>query len=237
MIASAVVMAAGLGMRLRPVTERWAKAVLPIDGRPVIASLLHELAAAGVERATVVTGHLGEQVEQLLDRSPLELRFVRQVDPLGSAHAVRCAAPTAPALVVAADTLFGRGDVRRFLEGARGAEGAIAVRTTPPEPGQTRVRVEAGRVVEVIDHNPANPVTGAPLWVLGEPVLRELGGLFPSDKLSLGASGPPFELATALQRAVDAGAEIRAVPIGGTRDLTDPLDLVVENFPYLRGLE
>ncbi|MDX6542500.1 MAG: Nucleotidyl transferase, partial [Gaiellaceae bacterium] len=36
-------MAAGEGRRLRPLTERYAKPVLPIDGRPVIATLLHEL--------------------------------------------------------------------------------------------------------------------------------------------------------------------------------------------------
>jgi glucose-1-phosphate thymidylyltransferase len=45
----AVVMAAGEGKRLRPLTERWPKPVLPIDGRPVIGTLLRELVAAGVE--------------------------------------------------------------------------------------------------------------------------------------------------------------------------------------------
>ena len=40
-------MAAGEGRRLRPLTERWPKPVLPIDGRPVIGTLLRELAAAG----------------------------------------------------------------------------------------------------------------------------------------------------------------------------------------------
>ena len=53
-------MAAGLGTRLRPLTERYAKPVLPIDGRPVVAQLLRELAASGCRRVTVVVGHLGE---------------------------------------------------------------------------------------------------------------------------------------------------------------------------------
>src|SRR6478735_4333683 len=70
----AVVMAAGEGRRLRPLTERYAKPVLPIDGRPVVATLARELAAAGCAGATVVTGHLAEQVERLLDGFPLELR-------------------------------------------------------------------------------------------------------------------------------------------------------------------
>jgi len=46
-VIPAVVIAAGLGTRLRPLTERYAKPVLPVDGTPVIAHLLRELAAAG----------------------------------------------------------------------------------------------------------------------------------------------------------------------------------------------
>ena len=45
-------MAAGDGTRLRPLTERWPKPILPIDGRPVIVMLLHELAFC--ERIVVV---------------------------------------------------------------------------------------------------------------------------------------------------------------------------------------
>ena len=90
----AVVMAAGEGTRLRPLTERWAKPVLPIDGRPVIATLLRELAAGGIERVTVVTGHLAEQVERLVgDGSAfgVAVSFVRQPRPDGSADAVAVA--------------------------------------------------------------------------------------------------------------------------------------------------
>ena len=81
MSIEAVVMAAGEGRRMRPLTERWAKPVLPIDGRPVIGTLLHDLAEAGVERATVVIGHLAEQVEALVgDGSAfrLDVAFVRR---------------------------------------------------------------------------------------------------------------------------------------------------------------
>src|SRR5581483_10751813 len=38
-VRRAVVLAAGLGTRLRPLTERWPKPVLPVDGRPVISTL------------------------------------------------------------------------------------------------------------------------------------------------------------------------------------------------------
>src|SRR3954470_4140251 len=137
----AVVMAAGEGTRLRPLTERWAKPVLPIDGRPVVATLLRELAAAGCTRAFVVTGHLAEQVEELVGDGAgfgLEVRTVRQPGVLGSADAVRralAAGATAPVLVSAADTVYVAGDVARFVGEARTAAGALAYRREPaPDP-------------------------------------------------------------------------------------------------------
>ena len=102
-------MAAGEGTRLRPLTERWPKPVLPIDGRPILAVLLRELATAGFERVWLVTGHLATEVERLAgDGSAfgLELRVVPQPEVLGSADAVRRAieagAPL-PVVVSAAD--------------------------------------------------------------------------------------------------------------------------------------
>src|SRR5207302_3041406 len=87
----AVVMAAGEGRRLRPLTERWPKAILPIDGRPVIATLLRELAAAGVARVWLVTGHLRERIQALVGDGAafgLDVRDVHQPAVLGSADAV-----------------------------------------------------------------------------------------------------------------------------------------------------
>src|SRR5690348_2819350 len=149
----AVVMAAGEGRRLRPLTERFAKPVLPIDGRPVVVTLLHELRAAGIDRVTVVTGHLAEQVERLLDG--FDVRFVRQPDPLGSADAVRRGLDGLPALVLGADTVFAPGDIARF---ARAPGHAIAGRRDPPPspPHRYALRIADGRVTRVLDDDPAN---------------------------------------------------------------------------------
>ncbi|MBA3718084.1 MAG: nucleotidyltransferase family protein [Actinobacteria bacterium] len=223
----AVVMAAGLGTRLRPLTERWPKPILPIDGRPVIATLLHELAAGGFESFVVVTGHLAEQVEELLAALPYPIRFASQPDPAGSADAVRRAEVQPPFLVTAADTVYEHGDPGRFWRTFEesGAAGAISIRRQPGRPDHTRIRVEDGRVVKVVDPSDGSGWTAAPLMAVGPPVAERIAGELP---------GPPFELAHAFQQAIDAGEHVAAVEIGETRDLTDPLDLVEENFPYLR---
>jgi glucose-1-phosphate thymidylyltransferase len=229
----AVVMAAGEGRRLRPLTEQWPKPVLPIDGRPVLAVLLRELAAANLRRAWVVTGYLAEQVEKLSgDGSAfgLELSFTRQPGVLGSADAVQRALDAGaktPLLVSAADTVYRRGDVGHFAaEFARsGAAGALAIRTDPPPgPGRRAVRRTGARIESLDDQDPGNPWAAAPLWALGPAVAERLC----LDK-------PPYELEHAFQAAIEAGETIGAVEIGKTRDLTYPLDLMKENFPYLRG--
>jgi NDP-sugar pyrophosphorylase family protein len=229
----AVVMAAGLGTRLRPLTERWAKPVLPIDGRPVIALLLRELATAGCERVWVVTGHLAEQVEALVgDGSAfgVHVRFVRQPDVLGSADAVQRGLDDGaqlPCIVSAADTVFGAGDVGRFAAAFGDAEaaGAVGVRTSPGrETGRAGVRREGGAIVRIRDEEPGLVWTPAPLWGLRAAVAERLC----NDR-------PPYELENAYQAAIDAGETVMAIEIGKTRDLTDPLDLVEENFPYLTG--
>ena len=230
-----VVMAAGEGTRLRPFTELWPKPVLPIDGRPVIAMLLRELAAAGCTRAFVVTGHLAGQVEALIgDGSPfgLEARFVRQPGVLGSADTVRRALAAGlqqPFLVVAADTLFTTGDIGRFAQSFAdsGAAGAMSGRRDPPAeaPHRAALKVVDGRVVKPVDHDPANPLGSAPLWAFGPPLVPFLDGL----------SGPPYELADTFEHAIAAGLPIAGIEIGKTRDLTFPVDLVQENFPYLRS--
>jgi CTP:molybdopterin cytidylyltransferase MocA len=194
-------MAAGEGSRLRPLTEHWPKPVLPIDGKPVVVTLVHDLAAAGCERIVVVTGYLAEQVEALLEPLPYDIRFVRQPPGQGSADAVLRAQATPPYLVVAADNLFAEGDLARFARQGIGLDGATAL------------------------HGDDRP----PLWLIGE---RVHGFLDPLPGKA------PYELLDVFRNATDAGAEVSAIQIGRTRDLTEPADLVRQNFPYLRrGLD
>ncbi len=132
-----------------------------------------------------------------------------------------------PFIVSAADTVYTRGDVRRFVGAfaGSGAAGAVAVRLEPsPGPDRHAVSRRDDRVEQLRDDDPANPWSAAPLWGVGAPVV---------DRLCL--DRPPHELENAFQATIDAGEAVLAVEIGKTRDLTYPLDLVRENFPYLRS--
>ena len=146
-------MAAGEGSRLRPITEHWPKPVLPIDGKPVVVTLAHELAAAGCERIVVVTGHLAEQVEELLAPLPYPIEFVRQPPGQGSADAVLRAQGRPPYLVLAADNVFAEGDLARFAREAAGCDGAYALHGEERPP----LWLVGGRVHRFLDPLPGNP--------------------------------------------------------------------------------
>ncbi len=205
-------MAAGEGTRLRPLTDHWPKPVLPIDGRPVVATLVRALRSSGCEHVTVVTGYL------------ISIAYVRQPQPDGSADAVRRAlagGAEAPVLVAAADTLFARGTFEAFVKAWNGAAGAVAARRGQP-PGGGKPGLDP-RLVRA--HTNGRELTSVPLWGVGVKLIPFLEDL----------PGPPFELADAFGRALDTGVEVRGIVVRGTRDLTYPVDLIRENFPYLRS--
>src|SRR5215470_13993926 len=62
----AMVLAAGLGTRMRPLTETIPKPLIKVAGRPLIDHVLDRLAETGVERAVVNVHHFGEQLQQHL---------------------------------------------------------------------------------------------------------------------------------------------------------------------------
>ena len=63
---TAMVLSAGLGTRMRPLTDRVPKPLVPLAGKPLIDHVLARLAAAGVNRAVVNVHHMADQIEDHL---------------------------------------------------------------------------------------------------------------------------------------------------------------------------
>lgn len=88
----AVLLAGGLGMRLRPYTMNIPKPLLPLGDKPTMEIVLRQLAAHGFDRVVISLGHLPELVEALLgdgSRYGLTIEYVVEDEPLGTAGSLR----------------------------------------------------------------------------------------------------------------------------------------------------
>ena len=115
-----MILAAGRGERLRPLTESIPKALVPAGGKPLIAWHLERLAASGCREAVINVSHLGERiVERVGDGSRFGLRIVysREAEPLETAGGIAQAGRLlgeAPFLLVNAD-VYCELDFKRLL--------------------------------------------------------------------------------------------------------------------------
>jgi NDP-sugar pyrophosphorylase family protein len=90
----AVVLAGGLGMRLRPYTAILPKPLVPVGERPILEHILRQLHRSGVREVDLCVGHLGELIQVYFTQATtmpdgLELRWHWEDEPLGTAGALR----------------------------------------------------------------------------------------------------------------------------------------------------
>jgi bifunctional UDP-N-acetylglucosamine pyrophosphorylase/glucosamine-1-phosphate N-acetyltransferase len=111
----AVILAAGLGTRLRPHTNTVPKPLLPVQGRPILDWIIGALPPQ-VDRLVVVTNYLAEQVDAYLARQTHIRNWttVRQEVPRGTGDALRVTRPHITSdclLVLNGDDLYGATDL------------------------------------------------------------------------------------------------------------------------------
>jgi NDP-sugar pyrophosphorylase family protein len=104
-----VILAGGLGKRLRSVVGDKPKVLAQVRSRPFLSYLLDQIAAAGLDYVVLCIGYLGEQVQTTFGESSngLHLVYSKELSPLGTAGALRLAMPlfrSDPLLVMNGDS-------------------------------------------------------------------------------------------------------------------------------------
>ncbi|MCW5893498.1 MAG: NDP-sugar synthase [bacterium] len=170
MIRHAMVLAAGRGTRLAPLTDTLPKPLMPVGGRPLLEHLLTFLRAGGIDEVVINLHHLGDRIEATIgdgSRFGLCVRYSREQEIRDTGGGIKHAAPLLgrePFVVVNGDSLLEL-DLRAVtsFHETRGGLATLAVRPDPDAARYGLVELDAGDRVRRIAGLPADAAVPAPL--------------------------------------------------------------------------
>lgn len=153
--AEAVILAAGMGSRLKPLTDTRPKPLVEVNGVPIIHNALEQLGAAGVRRATIVVGYRKDAIEYACGSSfaGVAIDYVASTvfDRTGSAYSLwlaREALLRGDVLLLEGDVFFEAEVLRKLLRSDAPNSAAVAP-FTPEMEGSAVILADTGLIVEV----------------------------------------------------------------------------------------
>jgi bifunctional UDP-N-acetylglucosamine pyrophosphorylase/glucosamine-1-phosphate N-acetyltransferase len=115
-----VILAAGEGKRMHPLTYTRPKVMLPIAGKPILEWNLLNARAAGLKEFIFIVSYKSEMVREYFGDGKLwnvKINYVNQGKPLGTAHAIGTVKPFVnDFIVLCGDTIFGINDIKQIAK-------------------------------------------------------------------------------------------------------------------------
>ena len=207
-----VVLAAGLGTRLLPLTQHRPKPLVPVAGRPLLEWALDALAEIGARPVGVNLHHLAAQIPQALERRPEPLVFVHEPVLQGTGGGLRglaAALPRRTLVVINGDALFDFA-LEPLLAAHRAAEavGTLVLRRPRPDETFGRVAIDStGQIQRIAEVR--GPGADAPGLVEG--VFTGVQIVEPTLVDALPPEGACDVLRTAWAQRLDAGDRLLGV--------------------------
>jgi glucose-1-phosphate thymidylyltransferase len=237
----ALILAAGKGTRLRPLTNTVPKHLLPVGNKPILFHVLDYIKEAGIKDiGIVVSPDSGPYIEEAVGTGSKwggKITFIVQPEPLGLAHAVKVAQGflgDSPFLMLLGDNLI-QGGVKGFLGEFRASnsDASILLKEVPdPRAFGVAELDSSGRVVNVVE-KPKKPksnlaVTG--IYLFTAEIHKAIAQTKPSRRGEL-------EITDAIQKLLEMGKGIRShllrgwwLDIGSNDGLIEANHVVLDAF-------
>lgn len=234
-----LILAAGLGTRLRPLSSLRPKHVVAVANKPLIVHVIDNMVAAGIsDIGIVVSPNTLEPIRETLEGyRRASLTYIPQNPPLGLAHAVKVSRDFLgddTFVMYLADNLFENGisDVVEAFEPGR--TNAVLALTPVEDPRAVGVAVvEDGRITQLVEkpQDPPSNLAVAGIYVFDSSIHAMIEGLEP------GAKGE-YQITDAVARLIAAGKVVKPVRlVGWWKDTGRPEDILDANRLVLLKLE
>jgi dTDP-glucose pyrophosphorylase/predicted transcriptional regulator len=205
---AAVVMAGGLGTRLRPLTDDLPKPMLPIGDRPLLERTIEQLRNAGIRHVNVTTHYLPEKITSHFGDGHdygVEIAYVAEDRPLGTAGGLAFVKDVHEPLLVINGDILSSVDFRDLARHHRKQRADVTVcvrRHQIPIPYGV-IECEGARITAVREKPSIDVLVNAGIYLL-EPSVRK----FIPD-------GERFDMTDLLHRLLEAGRPVATYPIIG----------------------
>jgi len=207
----AVILAAGRGMRLMPLTVNIHKCLLYVGDKPLLEHTIKTLSENGIKDIFLVVNHRKEQIEKYFgDGSKLgvNIKYLHQEDPKGTADAVRCAKNEVKEnfIVLNGDLFFHPSIVKKLLENVRSGSGVIACKEVSNPQDFGALKIENGNITQIFEksQNPPSNIGNLGIYLLPEKIFEAI------DQTNLSKRGE-YELTDSIQILIDKGLKFKPV--------------------------
>ena len=230
-----VILAAGKGTRMGPLTENRPKAMLPIANRPLLEHIIVAIKAAGIKDFLVVTGYCKEKIIDHFGNGRslgVNIEYIEQQRQNGTADAIAVArnSITERFLVTNGDVIAGIPDIKNILN-ARGEVVIAAKKVASPE--EYGILYVKGNSVEKIVEKPKNPLSdlaNAGIYVFEPSIFDAISGTGHSTR-------GEYEITDSIQRLIDSGKSSAYVSLETWQDIGFPWHMLEANEMMLKSGE
>jgi glucose-1-phosphate thymidylyltransferase len=230
----AIIPVAGYGTRLRPHTHTVPKVLIQVAGKPILGHILEHVRSLGVKEVVLVVGYLGDKVREYVEENfDFRATFIHQEERKGLGHAIylcrQSIGAEEPVLIVYGDTVF-----RADLSPLRTSTATMIGVKEVDDPRRFGVVELKGKDITRLVEKPAHPPSH--LAVVGINYIRNPKLLFEClEELitrEIRTKGE-YQLTDALQRMIERGEVMRALPIEEWFDCGKPETLLSTNRALL----
>ena len=246
----AVILAAGKGKRLQPLSNHITKAMMPIANVPITQRLIEQIhKETGInEYIILANGKEQDIVKHFIDLArhdeyfgKMRFEFIYQSEQKGMGHAVKCVLAKIrfdePFLLAACDSLYPNGDIKKLMlkYNSSVCDGVFSLIEMPTDKmaKSSSVEIECGYVKRIIEKPSSNEIlsnyASLPLYILKPDLMKYLNSIKPSIRGEL-------ELQDALQAWLSSGGVFPYEIMSGRETITTIADLLALNMKYLRDI-
>lgn len=164
----ALILAAGFGSRLAPITNICPKSLVPVNGKPILFKQIENLLENGIADITIVSGYKGEILENTVYKKYPDIKIIHSADyaatnNMYSAYLAREAMDGSNFLMMNADVFFDASVITALLQCAYPDAVVVDIGTYLEE--SMKVIEKAGRLVEISKAIPADAALGTSIDV------------------------------------------------------------------------